>query len=126
MKGELLSAVNERRGKILPIALNIFNKVQESNLTTKKLNDIEEIAKETNDNFEGKIDELLSKYDTLLNNPRSPLFSALRTLGQYRGDKGIQPFNRLYRDMEDIMAKRLDHDGVKKENYQLEALLSEI
>lgn len=116
MKEELLSAVNERRSRVLPIALNIFNKVQESNLTTKKLNDIEEIAKETNDNFEGKIDEILSKYDTLLNNPRSPLFSALRTLGQYRGDKGIQPFNKLYKDVEDIMVKRLDHDGVKKEN----------
>lgn len=80
------------------------------------MNNIEEIAKDTNNNFDGKIDELLQKYDILLNNPRSPLFSALRTLGQYQGDKGITGFSRLYRDFEDISSNRLDYKGMKREN----------
>lgn len=43
MKEELLKAINARKGKVLQSALKIFNKVQEQNLKTFRLNSIENL-----------------------------------------------------------------------------------
>ena len=41
MKDELLKAINTRKGKVLQSALKIFNKVQDQNLSTYRLNSVE-------------------------------------------------------------------------------------
>jgi hypothetical protein len=43
MKEQLLEAVNKRKLHILPIALKIFNKVQDKEIKSIKLDDIEEL-----------------------------------------------------------------------------------
>jgi len=41
--------------------------------------------------------------------------SALKTLAQYKGDKGLPPFSKLYRDFEDLVSKKLNVDDLQSE-----------
>lgn len=72
------------------------------------------------------MNDSLLKYDILLNDPRSPVFSAIQTIAQYKGDKGIPQFNKLYRDIEDFMSNRIDIETLQREQRQLEALTNEL
>lgn len=100
MKEELLEVMTKRKGKVLKVALDIFNKVQSQNVTTFKINDIQDfVGKNENEEvLKNNMDELIQKFELLLENPRSPLLSALKNLAQYKGDKGVLSFNRLYND----------------------------
>jgi len=75
MKSELLKAVNERKGRILPIALDIFNKVQQQKVPMFKISEdkTQKKVNECSKNIQGT----LQRFDVLLNNPRSPVYSTL-------------------------------------------------
>lgn len=72
-----MEAVTARRQKILPIALRLFGKIQDTHLTTKHLNDVNEAHLE---NFE----ESINKLDLLLNNQASPILSAIKGTAKYK------------------------------------------
>jgi hypothetical protein len=54
------------------------------------------------------VSESLQKFNIIFNDPRSPVYSAVQTLAQYKGDKGVQGFNKLFRDLEDFFKNRID------------------
>lgn len=56
----------------------------------------------------GSVSESLQKFNIIFNDPRSPVYSAVQTLAQYKGDKGVQGFNKLFRDLEDFFKNRID------------------
>lgn len=70
--------------------------------------------------------ETLTKYNLLFNDARSPVYSAIQTIAQYKGDKGVPSFNRMYRDLDDFVNNRIDLSGLQKEQRQLEALVNEV
>ncbi len=87
LKEQLLEAVNKRREKVLGITIDIFNKVQQQELKTTKLSQVESLSADTVDPT--RIQKSLHAYNHLLNDPRSPVYSAIQTLAQYNGDKGF-------------------------------------
>lgn len=124
MKEQLLEAINSRRKKVLNITLAMFNKVQEQQLKTVRLNTVESIEA---DNIEPtQIHDSLTKYNLLFNDPRSPIYSAIQTLAQYKGDKGVPQFHRLFRDIEDFVNNRIDLESLQREQKQLEAITQEV
>lgn len=104
MREELLEAVNSNKEEVLKIAIKIFNKVQDQNLKTVRL--------QTVDTSEGKVDpqqvqENLQKYNLLLNDARSPIYSAIQTVqsGNLEGPDGN--FEMLYQDLDDFIENRI-------------------
>lgn len=94
MKQDLLEAINKRKQKVLQAAIGVFNKVQDLSLKSVRLNSVtEESHSETQ---QSEIKDQLEKFDLLLNNPRSPIFSALHTTANYKGDKNVEPFRDMY------------------------------
>lgn len=124
MRNELLEVMTSRRSKILKVTLDIFNKIQEQKVPTFKLNDIETVAnrEQGTQGLEENLDELMQKFEILLDNPRSPLISALKHLAQYKGDKGVTNFTKLYSEIEGIIHNPLDLQKLTKENHQLESI----
>ena len=80
MKEDLLNALNNRKGKVLQIALEIFNKVQDQSVKTVRLGDV--ASKKRAEPSE--IEQTLQKYQLLLNDQRSPVWSAITTMAQAR------------------------------------------
>ena len=64
---------------MLPIAVNIFNKVQDTQLQTLRLDDYQ--AKQEDDS--SAITSSLEKLDLLLNDGRSPVLSAIKQTNKY-------------------------------------------
>jgi len=64
----------------------------------------------------------LQRYSILLNDPRSPVHSAIESLAQYKGDKGVMSFGKMFRDLDDFVTNRIDIEGLEREQRQLEAL----
>jgi hypothetical protein len=54
------------------------------------------------------VSESLQKLNIIFNDPRSPVYSAVQTIAQYKGDKGVLGFNKLFRDLEDFLKNRID------------------
>jgi hypothetical protein len=76
MKEKLLVAINSRKGKVLNISLRIFNKVQDQQLKTVKFDSVSKANNE--ETVTGsEVSENLQKYTMLLNDPRSPIYSAI-------------------------------------------------
>ncbi len=61
-----------------------------------------------------------------MNDPRSPIYSALQTIAQYKGDKDMPQFAAIYRDLEDFLENPSDMPFLEKETAQLEALSNEL
>lgn len=128
MKEQLLEAMNKRRGKVLNIALNIFNKVQDTQLSSVKLDS----GLTGNDDAAvpavspSEVSQQLQKYSLLLNDPRSPIISAIETIAQYKGDKGVPSFHKIFRDLDDLMSHNIDLEGLQREQKQLEDITSEV
>ena len=72
------------------------------------------------------VSESLQKFNILFNDPRSPVYSALQTIAQYKGDKGVVSFNKLFRDLEDFFTNKIDIESLLKEQRQLEGLTLEV
>jgi len=72
------------------------------------------------------VSESLQKFNILLNDPRSPVYSALQTIAQYKGDKGVVSFNKMFRDLEDFFTNKIDIESLLKEQRQLEGLTLEV
>jgi hypothetical protein len=124
MKEELLKALNSRKGKVLQSALKIFNKVQDQNLKTFRLNSVEDLDENKVD--PKVINESLQKFNILFNDLRSPVYSAVSTLAQYKGDKDMPQFASIYRDLEDFLENTVDLPALEREKEQLENLSNEL
>ena len=125
MKEKLLVAINSRKGKVLNISLRIFNKVQDQQLKTVKFDSVSKANNE--ETVTGsEVSENLQKYTMLLNDPRSPIYSAIQTLAQYKGDKGVPAFFKLYRDLDDFINHKIDIESLEREHRHLEALNDEV
>lgn len=62
----------------------------------------------------------------LFSDPRSPIFSAVQTLAQYKGDKDMPQFASIYRDLEDFLDNTVDLPALERERDQLENLSNEL
>ena len=72
------------------------------------------------------INDSLQKFQMLMNDPRSPVYSAIQTLAQYKGDKDMPPFASIYRDLEDFLENTVDLPALEREKDQLENLSNEL
>jgi hypothetical protein len=72
------------------------------------------------------VNDSLQKFQVLLNDPRSPVYSAIQTLAQYKGDKDIPQFQSIYRDLEDFLENTIDLPALERERDQLENLSNEL
>jgi hypothetical protein len=50
----------------------------------------------------------------------------VQTLAQYKGDKGVMSYNKMFRDLEDFVKNRIDLGFLQRERDQLETLSSEL
>lgn len=50
----------------------------------------------------------------------------MQTLAQYKGDKGMPHFSKLYRDLEDFFDNKIDIKTLQREKEQLESLSNEL
>lgn len=116
LKEQLLDAINNRKSRILHTAVQIFNKVQDQNIKTVKLSSVEELHKTEKIEINPKeINTTLQKFDILLNDPRSPVYSAIQTIAQYKGDMGMPQFGELFRDLEDFFENKIDLESLQRE-----------
>ena len=83
MKEHLLAAIQRRKQNIVPAALNIFNKIQEKQYKVEKL---DEFPKITEAYEVENIDETLTRLRKLVDDPRSPIVSALLETEAYYYD----------------------------------------
>ena len=84
LKDQLTKAVGEKREEALPIAIKIFNRIQEKAVKTTRLSLKTE---DENDSQMSNINDEISKIDILLNDPSSPLISNLRASSKYATQK---------------------------------------
>ena len=77
MKEELLNALTHKKQKLLPIALKIFNSVQDKHLTTDR------IGEYANHKNEIDVDTTMDKLKYVLEDHRSPVISALLQTEKY-------------------------------------------
>lgn len=80
LKECLTKAVTDRKAQALPLAIQIFNRIQEKQVSTTKLED------KLSDEIDS-ITESLDRADILLNDKSSPLISNLRALSKYATQK---------------------------------------
>lgn len=106
MKEELLSALTNRKQKVLPIALSIFNKVQDKHLSTKRIGDYAKTSRKEEDiDVEATLDKL--KY--VLEDHRSPVISALLQTEKYFTGSLPNQMQMFYEN-EEAMLQPLDID----------------
>lgn len=117
MKEDLLEAINNRKGKVLQIALEIFNKVQDQSIKSIRLGDVANKKKID----PSEIDETLQKYQLLLNDQRSPVWSAITTMTLAR-DQDIPDFNYLYSNSSEMLNSVLPIDQARREGRMLNEL----
>jgi hypothetical protein len=77
MKEDLLNALTHKKQKVLPIALKIFNSVQDKHLSTERIGDYSILKEETD------VDGSLEKLKYVLEDHRSPVISALLQTEKY-------------------------------------------
>lgn len=78
----LTKAVTGRKEEALPLAIQIFNRIQDKAVKTTRFDDL--AAKDADGDLKiDSINESLEKADILLNNSRSPIMSSLRSTGKY-------------------------------------------
>ena len=71
------------------------------------------------------MNDSLQKFQVLFNDPRSPVYSALQTIAQYKGDKDMPQFAAIYRDLEDFLENPSDIPALERERELLENLSNE-
>ena len=79
----LTKAVSDRKADALPIAISIFNRLQDKVVKTKRLEDDESADSVVIDN----INQSLERLDILLNDQSSPLMSTIASLAKYSTQK---------------------------------------
>ena len=82
LREELTQAVTERKAKALPLAIEIFNRIQEKAVSRTKLSDYAERDADGAIVIDS-INESLEKVDLLLNDRSSPILSNLRASSKY-------------------------------------------
>ena len=91
----MLSALTNRKKAVLPTAIKIFNKLQDKYVNTTSLEDYadkkEDVDHETGfarteDRIED-INQSMNKLELLINDPSSPILSAIRSAEKYDGQK---------------------------------------
>ncbi len=86
LRGELTKAISERKAKALPLAIEVFNRIQEKAVSMSKLADYAE--KDSDGEVEiSSVTESLEKMDVLLNDSSSPILSNLRASSKYATQK---------------------------------------
>ena len=75
LKEELLSALTHRKQKVLPLALRIFNSVQDKHFSTERIGDYSSPDLD--------VDGTLNKLKYMLEDGRSPVISALLQTEKY-------------------------------------------
>ena len=81
MRERLLKAVTSKKSEVLPLAVNIFNKVQDTHFKTFRLDGYGQ-AEEKSQGVDD-INESLKKLDLLLNGNSSPVLSAIKQTSKY-------------------------------------------
>lgn len=86
LREELTKAVTERKAAALPVAIKIFNKLQEKTVKSTKYDDF---VSRGNDGSVGltSLNDSIDKVDVLLNDQSSPLLSNLRAASKYATQK---------------------------------------
>ncbi len=76
--------------------------------------------------IETDMNDSLTKFDVLLNNPRSPIFSSLRINANYNGDRNVEAFKDMYQNVQDFFEKPVPLDQLQMEHTKLEAMNDEL
>lgn len=79
LKEELTKAVTDRKAQALPLAIQIFNRIQDKAVKVIKLDDFAHQDPSTNGVNIDNIDDSLGKINVLLNDGSSPIISSLRS-----------------------------------------------
>lgn len=115
MKSELVKALTARKQSVLPLALQIFNKVQDQHVTTFRIDD-----------FKGKgVDEMLLKCHYALDDSRSPVISGLIQTEHYVTQPLPAEFDEHYEDS-DSLRTPIDLDRYQRDQARLEKLFAEV
>ena len=101
LREHLTKAVSERKAEALPIAISIFNRLQDKVVQTKRLEE-----DDTSTGIEN-INQSLERMDILLNDRSSPLMSTLAGLSRYSTQK-------LPEDLEAYRATLKDGDIISE------------
>jgi hypothetical protein len=107
---------------VLPIAIDIFNKLQDKNYKMHKLDSyqrFEHVSQVTD------IDANLNKLNYLINDHRSPVVSVLLETEHYSNMNYDDDFKAYYSRTKDIFTP-LDHDHFKRDNERLHRLHKEV
>lgn len=83
MKESLTKAVGDKKEHALPIAIQIFNRIQEKVVKTTKINHTHDDNENESKNHIRSINKSLEKMDILLTDPSSPLLSNMRAFSKY-------------------------------------------
>lgn len=123
MREQLLEAVTEKKAEMLPIAVNIFNKVQDTKLKSLRLSDF----RATKDDNSSDISAALDKLELLLNDGRSPVLSAIKQTGKY----STEPLPDTLREYElsvkgGLKENPIDAGSYKRDNRRLKGLHAEL
>ena len=116
LREELTKAVTERKAKALPLAIEIFNRIQQKAVSRTTIDDY------ASRNDEGEIvidsiNESLDKMDVLLNNSSSPILSNLRASSKYATQK-------LPRTLEEYRAT-IDGGDIVRAPVDLNAIIND-
>ena len=108
---------------MLPIAVNIFNKVQDTKLKSLRLSDF----RATKDDNSSDISAALDKLELLLNDGRSPVLSAIKQTGKY----STEPLPDTLREYElsvkgGLKENPIDAGSYKRDNRRLKGLHAEL
>ena len=125
MRERLLKAVTSKRSEVLPLAVNIFNKVQDTHFKTFRLDgyvQAEEKSQRVDD-----INESLKKLDLLLNGNSSPVLSAIKQTSKY----ATSPLPDTLEDYEQTIPGQLkdhpiDAGAFKRDYHKLQDLDKEM
>ena len=108
---------------MLPIAVNIFNKVQDTKAQSLRLSDYSSVTEASASDITASLDKL----ELLLNDGRSPVLSAIKQTGKY----STEPLPDTLKEYElsvkgGLKENPIDAGGFKRDNRRLKGLHAEL
>lgn len=139
LKEKLLFALNKRKYEALPVAIQIFNQIQNKQLGDRfKLEDFEQAnvrdfsildkneRKQISEVRVKEIGKTLSKLDLLLNDSRSPIISTLVDTSKYKQNKLPKQPSEYYKDSASYTREPLDIGAYERDLEKLAILQEEV
>ena len=123
LKSALMQSFDNRKKKIMPYAIEIFNRITEKNVVQQRKLDISDNPKH--------VDQNIATFETLLNDSRSPIVPHIKDTARYADYPIRETFEewRLSRDRAetvDIVAVERDLEKLLKARIEVGNILEKI